>query len=164
MAVNPMKKKKNRPNYFRKQEERLGPYFLSKKTPVDIQRDAMMVFRDIARGNIDYNKDLVYFTNAQFLQNINKVAQDEYTTSYINQAATASYLGNFSHILDSATKTNVEAVHNQNTIKANMFSILSVGLSNISNLASMGLDENTPYIKEAVQSLVNQMYPFRYNI
>lgn len=164
MAQNPMKKKKNRPNYFRKQEEKFGPHFISRKTSVDIQRDAMMVFRDIARGNIDFERDSKYFTNAQFMLNIQKVAYDEYTKHYINQTATASYLGYFGNSLDAATRANVEAVHNQNTIQVNIYGILSAGLANISQLASAGCDENSINIKEAIHSLVNQMFPYRYNI
>lgn len=64
-----MQKRKARPSWFRKQVEKGGKDFLIRKQPVDIQREALSIVRDIVRGNIT-NKDYIYLFDMKVLENI----------------------------------------------------------------------------------------------
>lgn len=77
MGKNP-KKKQQRPNYFQNNMNMFGQDFLRRKTPLDIQRDAKKIFSDLAYGNIDIQRDAVFFTNVDFLINLRTVAFDNY--------------------------------------------------------------------------------------
>lgn len=62
-------KKKARPSWFQKQIERGGEEFLLRKPPLDIQREAFNIVRDIARGNIT-QKDFKYLFTTKILSNV----------------------------------------------------------------------------------------------
>ena len=82
MAKNNNNKKgnnmKKRPNYFEINVQMFGEDFLTKKNPLDIQRDAKKIFMDISRGNIDIDRDSYFFTDYNFLLNIGEVAYDNW--------------------------------------------------------------------------------------
>lgn len=75
MAKHP--KKKTRPSWFQKQIERGGEDFLLRKPPLDIQREAFNIVRDIARGNIT-QKDFKYLFTTKILSNIRIVVLNKY--------------------------------------------------------------------------------------
>lgn len=60
--------KKQRPNYFQQNIQRLGENFLNTKNANELEVDSIRIFRDIARGNIDVERDGKYFLNTQFLE------------------------------------------------------------------------------------------------
>lgn len=68
--------RRNMRNYFQTNIEQNGEDFLSRKTPLDIQKDAKKIFLDIAHGSINIERDAIYFTNVSFLMNLLSVAQD----------------------------------------------------------------------------------------
>ena len=62
-------KKKQRPSWFQRQIERDGEEFMLRKQPLDIQREAFNIVKDIMRGNIT-QKDLKYLFTLNILSNV----------------------------------------------------------------------------------------------
>lgn len=79
-------KKKQRPSWFQKQIERDGENFLIKKQPLDIQREAFNIVRDIMRGNIT-SKDLKYLFNNNILSNVKIAVYEKYMEIHVYNAA-----------------------------------------------------------------------------
>lgn len=73
-------KRKARPSWFQKQIERDGAEFLLRKTPLDIQREAFNIVRDITRGNITM-KDFPYLFDLKIIGNVEIAVYDKYTES-----------------------------------------------------------------------------------
>lgn len=71
-------KRKQRPNYFQTNIQLYGEDFLTRKSPLDIQKDAKKIFSDLSYGNIDIQRDAIFFTNVNFLINLKMVAYDNY--------------------------------------------------------------------------------------
>lgn len=59
---------RKRTNYFQQNIQRFGENFLNMKNANDLEMDSIRVFRDIARGNVDPQKDGQYFLNTQFIE------------------------------------------------------------------------------------------------
>lgn len=78
MGKNNSNKKKQRPNYFQNNMNMFGDDFIARKTPIDIQKDAKRIFSDLSYGNIDIQRDAIFFTNVNFLINLRTVALDNY--------------------------------------------------------------------------------------
>ena len=66
--LKPYQRKNQRPNYFQQNIQKFGENFLGQKNSNDMQLDAIRVFRDIARGNIDVEEEGKYFLHPQFLE------------------------------------------------------------------------------------------------
>lgn len=62
--------KKQNNDYFSKSIQQKGAGFIECKNALEIQRDAIKVFRDIARGNINFEKYGEYFLQDVFLSNL----------------------------------------------------------------------------------------------
>ena len=83
-----MKGQKNsnrRSNYFQQNVQKFGENFISRKNPAELELDAIRIFRDIARGNIDVQKDGPYFLDTQFLESCLTAANlklNLHTTNY----------------------------------------------------------------------------------
>ena len=84
-------KRKQRPSWFQKQIERDGQDFMLKKQPLDIQREAFNIVRDIMRANIT-QKDLKYLFNLNILSNVKIAVYDKYLESHVyNSALTMAF-------------------------------------------------------------------------
>ena len=70
-------KKRGRPSWFQKQIERDGQDFLLKKQPLDIQREASNIVRDIIRGNIT-SRDYSYLFDLKVLSNVKIALYNKY--------------------------------------------------------------------------------------
>ena len=70
-------KKKTRPSWFQRQAEQGGQNFLLRKAPHEIQRDALNIMRDIARGNIT-KRDYEYLFNLTVLSNVRIALMNKY--------------------------------------------------------------------------------------
>ena len=79
-------KKKSRPSWFQKQIEKNGGDFLLRKQPLDIQREALNIVRDIARGNIT-KKDFEYLFTTKVLSNIKLAIYDKYIENHCYNSA-----------------------------------------------------------------------------
>lgn len=79
-------KRKQRPSWFQKQIERSGEDFLLRKPPLDIQREAFNIIRDIARGNIT-QKDFKYLFTPKVLSNIRIAIFNKYVEYHTYNAS-----------------------------------------------------------------------------
>lgn len=75
-------RKKARPSWFQKQVERDGEQFLLRKSPLDIQREAFNIVRDIARRNIT-ERDFQYLFDLKVLSNVRLAVYNKYIESHI---------------------------------------------------------------------------------
>lgn len=75
-------KRKTRPNWFQKQIDQGGPDFLLRKQPLDIQRDAFNIIRDITRNNIT-DKDFEYLFNMKILSNVKITVFNKYIEAHV---------------------------------------------------------------------------------
>lgn len=57
-----------RKNYFDYQKQKFGENFLQKKNAWNLQFDALRIFSDLIRGNIDVRKYEKYFSDTQLLE------------------------------------------------------------------------------------------------
>ncbi len=65
-------------NYFTINKQKFGDDFIKRKSAQDIQRDAKKkIFKDMVFGNIDYDVDGMYYTDANFLDNLITTALTE---------------------------------------------------------------------------------------
>lgn len=71
-------KNKKRENYFQKNINRLGPDFLESMALDKLKLDAVKVFRELARGNIDIEVYGKYFYNNKFLEACISTAETKY--------------------------------------------------------------------------------------
>lgn len=79
---------KGRTSYFDRQCQSKGKDFLNMKSPGEIQKDARKcIFKDMAFGNIDYEKYGSYFMDATFLEQLIVVAYDEMENHRIKYTA-----------------------------------------------------------------------------
>lgn len=67
----------NRDNYFSKNIRQYSENFLEGKDLNTLLRDAKIIFRDIAYGNIDYQRYFPYFQNPQLLNALVSAANEE---------------------------------------------------------------------------------------
>ncbi len=61
--------RKRRPSWFQKQVEKNGSDFLMRKNPLEIQREALNIVRDIVRDNIT-EQDYQYLFDLKVLSNV----------------------------------------------------------------------------------------------
>lgn len=91
MAKPQQQKRKARPSWFQKQIERDGEQFMLRKQPLDIQKEAFNIIRDIMRGNIT-QKDLKYLFNPNILSNVKIAVYDKYLEYHTyNSAITLAF-------------------------------------------------------------------------
>lgn len=130
MAKGPKNNKKKGPNYFEMNIRSFGENFLERKTPLDIQKDAKKIFMDLAHGNIDIDRDAIYFTNVNFLINLIQVATDNYWYHMYTSVG-------MKQILQSTQAKQIDAVFvrimERHDYTAKAYSILITYLTNILN-------------------------------
>lgn len=80
---NTKKQNNNNNNYFSRNIQQNGVGFIQLKNAQDIQREALKIFRDIARGNIDFEKYGNYFLDPIFLDNLLIACQSKLTVETI---------------------------------------------------------------------------------
>lgn len=81
---------KGKTSYFDMNVQKDGEDFLDKKSATEIVKDAKRrIFKDMAYGNINYEKYGMYFTEPRFLDQLLIVAEDEmYNHQTMYQALT----------------------------------------------------------------------------
>lgn len=70
------KKPQRRQNYFNLQFQQLGEGWTGKITTLDVRKSALRLFKDIANGNIDLDKDVQFFNEPSFTYNLKLAADD----------------------------------------------------------------------------------------
>lgn len=84
----------NRPkqnNYFERNIKNLGPNFLQTKNAMNLQFEAIMMFRDLVRGRIDVREYEEYFRDPQFLDSCIHAASQKQTFYSISFAGVSLY-------------------------------------------------------------------------
>lgn len=79
---NPNNKYKAQPSFFQVQEQKLGIGFINKMTTDFVQKNALKVFKDIATGNINLEKDIEYFNKYDFVYNLLMAANNNANYNY----------------------------------------------------------------------------------
>ena len=59
-----------RSNYINEMVKRFGDYWIVALKPEDIQRSGKRIFKEMVRGNIDYETEGNYFLDPKFLENL----------------------------------------------------------------------------------------------
>ncbi len=72
------KNKKKRENYFQQKINQLGPNFMDSLALDRMKLDAVKVFRELARGNVDIDLYGKYFLNEKFLEACISTAETKY--------------------------------------------------------------------------------------
>ena len=78
--------RKNYTNYIQNMVSQHGENWIIALKPEDIQRSAKRIFREMIRGQIDYQRDGKYFLDLKFLDNLIIAADNELevNTLYFN--------------------------------------------------------------------------------
>lgn len=83
---------KTKSSYFDMAVQKGGQDFLDTKSPDEIAKDAKRrIFKDMAYGNIDYEKYGRYFMEPQFVGQLISVAEEEVSNHQIKYLALAEY-------------------------------------------------------------------------
>lgn len=90
--------KKSRPNWFDNQIQNLGPDFLSKLKVEDIARDCRVIFKDLARGNIDVIKYHQYLCNPDLISTMWAECNKKYNEYNILSMAMDMYIYNLNNV------------------------------------------------------------------
>ena len=76
------KKPQKRQNYFNLQFQQLGEGWTGKITTLDVRKSALRLFKDIANGNVDLDKDVQFFNEPSFTYNLKLAADDNAYYNY----------------------------------------------------------------------------------
>jgi len=146
--MKPQQKRKARPSYFQQNVQRFGPNFLDQKNAEQMQKDAVKVFRDIAMGNIDIEKDGIFFMNQQFLVCCIREAEVILNTHIVHCSGVSSliYAGQGNEF--------VSAVLEKDQRSAQAYKILYDGLCALSSTGNL----------DYLAMLTNNLRNYRFNI
>lgn len=162
--------KKKRPTWFQKQVDKGGKDFLLRKGPMDIQRDALNIVRDIMRNNITEN-DFQYLFDLKVLSNVRLAI-------YAKFIETQVYDSSMSYVLQSqygvqtleqsyqVTPDNFQQVMNTNKNLLFAYSAILYGLDSM--IAFVSNPDESVKTREAYfnvySSVQAQLSRFRYII
>lgn len=162
--------RKKRPTWFQKQVDKGGKDFLLRKGPMDIQRDALNIVRDIMRNNITEN-DFQYLFDLKVLSNVRLAI-------YAKFIETQVYDSSMSYVLQSqygvqtleqsyqVTPDNFQQVMNTNKNLLFAYSAILYGLDSM--IAFVSNPDESIKTREAYfnvySSVQAQLSRFRYNI
>lgn len=162
--------RKKRPTWFQKQVDKGGKDFLLRKGPMDIQRDALNIVRDIMRNNITEN-DFQYLFDLKVLSNVRLAI-------YAKFIETQVYDSSMSYVLQSqygvqtleqsyqVTPDNFQQVMNANKNLLFAYSAILYGLDSM--IAFVSNPDESVKTREAYfnvySSVQAQLSRFRYNI
>lgn len=139
-------KNKKRENYFQQNINRLGPNFMD-SIPLDrMKLDAVKVFRELARGNIDVEVHGKYFLNDKFLEACISTAETKYNFHVI------SAMGVNELLKKNTQAPNIYAVYDFHNNAANAYYIIMYKLSEFRNI------KDTRILSELVLNLAKYRY------
>lgn len=144
------KSQQRRQNYFNLQFQQLGEGWTAKITTLDVRKSALRLFKDIAAGNIDFDKDVQYFNEPSFTHNLRLAADDNaYYNGTIFNALSAS----------GAQDPYTTQLKEEHYKRYCAFTIISQSLNTILNGISYNQGIQTA---EILQNLIDQIQPYRY--
>lgn len=110
-------------NYFSKNTQKFGDNFLDFKTAKQIEYDAPIIFRELAKSNIDLNKDGFRFLHPTFLANLIKAAYDNYIFYTVSYNGVTYMINGYSCNNIPITEEMVRVV-NEHNIKSQAYGII----------------------------------------
>ena len=144
-------KKPNQKNWFVQQEERFGANFIEMVRADEMQKGAIRLFRDIARGNINLSTEGQYFTNPQFIENCLIAANSKYVYySTLFEGLNALSSIDASRVNDA----NYQATYRNIKLSMEGYGLIYNGLLNIKSSGNLNY----------LYTLVNQLAPYRFSI
>lgn len=164
-------KRKARPSWFQKQVDKDGEEFLLRKQPLNIQREAFNIVRDMARGNIT-QKDLKYLFTTKILSNIRIAVYDKYIEYHVYNSSIllSMQTPNGVQILQNnygVAAENLQKMYNSTTNLLTAYSVVLQGIdAMIAAIQSSYHDENARnyYYMQIYSSVQYQISRFRHII
>lgn len=144
------KNKVRKQNYFNLQFQQLGHGWTGKVTTLDIRKSAVRLFKDIACGNVDPEKDIEFFNEPNFTYNLKLAADDN---AYYNFTAFTGI-----SMIPNATPMQQQMAE-EHRIRHYVYSIISQYLNSILIGISMNGGATTADI---VQDMMVTLRPYRY--
>lgn len=126
-------KRKSRPNYFQMNVTQFGEDFPTRKSPLEIQKDAKNIFNDIAYGNIDVERDAKCFTYTNFLSNLILVAQDNYSYHFYSAEGLKQIINQSGATRISDDQQPMMKVIDKHMYSANAYNVIIYYLTNMLN-------------------------------
>lgn len=169
----PQKKKgrQQRPSWFQKQVDQSGPDFLLKKQPLDIQRDAFNIVRDIARGNIT-TKDFKYLFNLTVLNNVKIAIYNKYIETHMNYSSMSLVLEipngvEMLRVKYGVDENNFQRFYNQNKDMISAYILVLNSIDAMIAAIQTGYNsdqERDYYYMQLYSSIQYQMSRFKYKL
>lgn len=162
--------KKKRPTWFQKQVDKGGKDFLLRKGPMDIQRDALNIVRDIMRNNITEN-DFQYLFDLKVLSNVRLAIYAKFIETQVYDSSMSYVLQNQYGVQTleqsyQVTPDNFQQVMNTNKNLLFAYSAILYGLDSM--IAFVSNPDERIKTREAYfnvySSVQAQLSRFRYNI
>jgi hypothetical protein len=113
----------NNKNYFDTNIQRDGIDFLDLKRVQEIQKDSKRIFKDMAYGNINYEKHGIYFTDPRFLEQLIIASSIEMEKHLIKYNALSDYYIKYKDYMSDST---FNQTHNLIIIENNLYNIMSI--------------------------------------
>lgn len=122
--------KNNSSNFFTNIIKEKGEDFISQLSVRDMQYNAVKIFKDLARCNIDISKYGKYFCEYQFNRSLFVVAQEKFT--YFSISCQGVYLL-IQNIVNSGNQVSqeVQIVYEKHKKSMEVYSIIMEGLNNV---------------------------------
>lgn len=162
--------RKKRPTWFQKQVDKGGKDFLLRKGPMDIQRDALNIVRDIMRNNITEN-DFQYLFDLKVLSNVRLAIYSKFIETQVYDSSMAYVLQSQYGVQTlersfQVTPDNFQQVMNANKNLLFAYSAILYGLDSM--IAFVSNPDESIKTREAYfnvySSVQAQLSRFRYNI
>lgn len=125
VSMKPNNNNNKKPNYFAMEIKNGGENWLAKKTSDKLQFDAIRVFRDLARRNVNVQTDGQWFLNPQFLE---CCINSAYTKLFYYRTC---FAGVTELINKGQTDASTAAVANSLKRSVEAYNIIYVGLNDI---------------------------------
>lgn len=150
---NNKKGNKNQNNYFIQNIREKGKDFIHYKNPRELQNDALKIFRELARGQINIEDHGMYFLDPQFLASCVYAAESKYQYHAISQTGVDMYI---TQIMNSGSMPDsiVVGVKEDHKRKAEAYGLIYQSLCSI----SYTYDINSLYV------LVSKLQNYKYNL
>lgn len=144
---------KQQNNYFTQGIRERGENFIQYKSPRDLQNDALKVFREIARGQVDLQKYGEYFLVPQFLESCLQAAWNKFSFHSISASGVDMLISNYMN-QGIMPDDHVIGVKEQHKRTAEAYSIIYHSLCNLRITGELG----------NLFVLVSKLQNYKYNL
>lgn len=158
MAFNKNNNKNNRNNnnnYFTQQIQQDGTNFLASRNAYQIQQAAPRIFRELAQGRIDIEKNLEYFKNIYFLNNCIDYATKKYDYYNISRFAVQTLIDNrkmYGPVFTEIELNTHEAIFNEHQVQEKAYQVI------MNHLLLFRQNVENPNPLYAMRRILNEQY------